>query len=229
MGAAPRRWARAASECSRSGLSPGGLAGLGGGGDQAAHLVERGGAGLDRSSAGDPQGADRFDRPSAGLRRAHRGAGKSCPGGGDSVDRIGLALCAASAAVRPVDLQDGDLLAGQIASQAGPVAADALHAHGSCPPEGAHPGQRIRVTGGRRGELGVGQESVGAVDDRGVVRVAVDVDTTDERSLLGCRAGEVRLSRLSRDLWTRRRSGDADDTVEGASRTGSYRVTTPDR
>jgi hypothetical protein len=31
------------------------------------------------------------------------------------------------------------------------------------------------------------------------------------------------------NTWTRHRSGDADNTVVGASRAGSYQVTTPDR
>jgi hypothetical protein len=60
-------------------------------------------------------------RDAGGLPR-QRGAG-----GGDRVDRIGLVLGPAGAPVGPVDLDQVDAFASQVAGQAGAVGAGALH------------------------------------------------------------------------------------------------------
>ena len=58
--------------------------------------------------AGHPQRTDRLDRAGAGLRGAAGLAGQRRPGGGDRVDRVGLALAPAGLAVGPVDLDHLD-------------------------------------------------------------------------------------------------------------------------
>jgi hypothetical protein len=72
--------------------------------------VEGGGAGLDGAAPGDLQRPDGLDRADAGLGVARSGPGQGSAGGGDGVQRVGLALAAPLPAVGPVDFHDLDLV-----------------------------------------------------------------------------------------------------------------------
>ncbi|MFB4294556.1 hypothetical protein ACBI99_43435 [Nonomuraea sp. ATR24] len=85
--------------------------GLGAGDDQGLDLPLGVGALVDGRAAGDAQGAQRFDAAVALFGSAGAVAGQCGLGGGDGVDRGGLALETAPLAVRPVDLDHVDVLA----------------------------------------------------------------------------------------------------------------------
>ena len=61
--------------------------------------------GLDRLSAGHPEGPDRLDRPSRVFGSPAAGPAAR-PGGGVGVERVGLAAPATGLAVGPVDLDN---------------------------------------------------------------------------------------------------------------------------
>ena len=91
------------------------------------------------------QGPDRLYRAVAALRRAAGPARLGGPGGADRIKRAGLALPAAVLAAGAVYLDDPDAGRGDVAGQAGAVAAGALDPDQGDGPEPAQPaGARIR-------------------------------------------------------------------------------------
>jgi hypothetical protein len=105
--------------------------------------------------------------------------------GGLGVDRIGLALAPAGAAVGAVDLDHLEAVGAGEAGQAGPIGAGAFHAHALHRPEPFSPTDQGDIAAGRgRERLGV-QQPPGLVDDRDHMSVQVGVDPDGDRSL-GC-------------------------------------------
>jgi hypothetical protein len=109
------------------------------------------------AALGDRQ-PDRLHGTVASFGRAAGLAGLGGPGGADRVERVGLALAAAVLPVGAVDLDDADAGGGDVAGQAGAVAAGArclIAAGGGCS-RGAgcsglgEPGWRARRPGRRR-------------------------------------------------------------------------------
>ncbi len=94
---------------------------------------------------------------------------------------------------------------------------------------GAHPAQQGAVAAGGGGEIAVAEVAAEVVDDRGVVGVAVGVDSARDRAVRE-RHAEHRCTCSARTGWVQRAAaGSVDTTVMGASRTGSYEVTPPGR
>ena len=91
------------------------------------------------AALGDHQRADRLDRAVTALRRAAGPAGLGGPGGADGIERVGLALPAAVLAVGAVHLDDPDAGRGDVAGQAGAVAAGPLDPDQADGPEPAQP------------------------------------------------------------------------------------------
>ena len=91
-------------------------------------LVNRRGPSFAGAPAGGAQHANRLDDPIASLGGRGRRSRQHGPGGRLGVDRVRLAMLPAGAPVGPVDLDHPHLLIKQVASQAGAVAAGALHA-----------------------------------------------------------------------------------------------------
>ena len=99
------------------------------------------------AALGDHQRADRLDRavPALDAPRARPDLGGA--GSADGVERVGLALAAAVLPVGPAGLHDPDTSRGDVAGQAGAVAAgtfDPGQAHG---PEPAQPAQQAAGSG----------------------------------------------------------------------------------
>ena len=99
---------------------------VGAGHDQRPGLVDGLGPLGAGAALGDHQRADRLDGAVPALRRAAGPAGLGGPGGADGVQRVGLALPAPVLPVGAVDLDDPDAGRGDVAGQAGAVAAGAL-------------------------------------------------------------------------------------------------------
>jgi hypothetical protein len=175
-------------------LSQGGGAELfaefGGGGDQqGAELVRGLGAGLDRRSAGDLQGADELDVPVGGFGLGGGGAGHDRAGGGLGVDGVALALPPAGGAVRSVDLDDPVPGGAQVPGQAGAPAAGALDPERLDRAESDGPPLQVGIPGrGRRRGPGVEPPAELVEGDRDVqVGVGVDADGDGEGGR--CEAG----------------------------------------
>jgi hypothetical protein len=145
------------------------------------------------------------DRHLSGLHR---------PGGGGSVDRVGLAQVAPGLAVGPVDLLDDLALGGKEAGQGGAGGAGALHAPGDDLAEPPRPDEQVVVAGGGGGDLhGVhaAAELVGCVGD---VDLQVGVDPDGELGRGGvCHAGDGRLLSFAGGDGTR--AGRADNPARG--------------
>ena len=121
--------------------------------DQGPGLVD--GLGPLRAGAalGDHQHADRLDGTIAAFRGAAGPSGLRGPGGADSVKRVRLALPAAVLPVGAVYFHHPDPSRGDVAGQAGAVAAGAFDPGQADSPEGAQPAQQPRISGRRGGEL----------------------------------------------------------------------------
>ena len=120
---------------------------IGPGHDQGPGLVDRLGPLGAGAALGDHQRADRLDGAVPALRRAAGPAGLRGPGGADGIERVGLALPAPVLAVGAVDLDDPDTGGGDVAGQAGAIAAGALDTDQADRPEPAQPAQQPGVAG----------------------------------------------------------------------------------
>ena len=127
------------------------------------------------AALGDHQRPDRLDRAVAALRRAAGPPGLGGPGGADRVQRVGLALPAAVLAVGAVHLDDPDAGRGDVAGQAGAVAAGALDPDQGDGPEPAQPAQQAGVAGRSDRELLHAEQSADGVQRGGDVRVGMGV------------------------------------------------------
>lgn len=98
------------------------------GGDMTTFATAAHSALLDRAAAGYAQGTQRLDAPVTLFRDSGGVSGQCGPGGGLGIDRVGLALPAASLAVRPVHLDQRHAVLAQEPGQASAVGAGAFHA-----------------------------------------------------------------------------------------------------
>jgi len=105
------------------------------------------------AALGDHQRADRLDGAVPAFRRAAGPAGLGGPGGADGVERVGRAWPAPVLAAGAAGLDDPDAGGGDVAGQAGAVAAGALDAGQADGPEPAQPAQQPGVAGRGDGEL----------------------------------------------------------------------------
>ena len=121
---------------------------VGGGGDEAAHLVERLGPGLAGRDARDSQNPHRLDVSVPRLGLTVGVAGLRARGRGDGVLRIALAASASTLPVGPVDLDDSHRLGVEVAGQPGAVGAGALDTDDVHLAEAAQPGEQAPVAGG---------------------------------------------------------------------------------
>ena len=148
---------------------------LGPGQDQGPGLVER----LDPLGAGaalgDHQRADRLDGAIAAPGRAARPAGLSRPGGADRVERVGLALTAAVLPVGPVHLDDPDAGRGDVAGQAGAVAAGPFDPDQAHRPEPRQPVQQTCIAGRGGRELPDAKQPADGVERGGDVRAGMGI------------------------------------------------------
>jgi hypothetical protein len=146
---------------------------VGAGQDQCPGLAGRPGALPGGAALGDHQRADRLDSAVAALRRAAGPAGLGGPGGADRVQGVRLALPPPVLAVRAIHFHDPDAGRGDVAGQAGAVAAGALdpdQAHG---PEPAQPGQQAGVAGRGDRELPDAEQAADGIERRGDMDVRV--------------------------------------------------------
>ncbi len=127
------------------------------------------------AALGDHQRPDRLHRPVTALRRAGCPAGQGCAGGADRVQRVGLAVPPALLPVGPVHLHDPDPVPGEVAGQAGAVAAGALDADQGDVPELPEPAQRPGVPGRGRRELSRPQQPADGIEGRGDVHLRMGV------------------------------------------------------
>lgn len=77
-------------------------------------LVQRLGAGLVSAALHRFESAERLHRDVVALRYAGRLTGLHRPGGGDRINDVGLAEATPDLPVRPGDLDDLDVVAGQV-------------------------------------------------------------------------------------------------------------------
>ena len=148
-----------------------------------------GGAGLDGPAAGGAQHPDGLDGAGTSLGYGTGPSGQGSPGGSVGIQRVGLALSSASPPVRPVDLDQLDLFAGQVAGQARAVGAGALHPDLDHATEAAHPGQQGPVPGRGGRELVIAQFPPILIQHCRVMSLAVSVHSAHDGSLLRCHAG----------------------------------------
>ena len=118
----------------------------------------------------------------------HR-AGVAGEGGarrGFGVDGVGLAALAAGLAVRAVHLDHLDARRGEVASQAGAVAAGAFDADTAHGAPGGQPGGQLAVAGGVRRERRRRQQRPGGINSSGDMDITVGIDPADDfNSVLG--------------------------------------------
>ncbi|WTA40375.1 hypothetical protein OG936_37870 [Streptomyces sp. NBC_00846] len=154
-------------------------------GDQdVSDLVQRRCTGLDGGSCHVVQSPD----PGDGIAFGGTGgpAGHDRTSCGIGVDRIGLADPAALGLVRPVDFDHGQIgLAGR-ARKPRPVGGRALHADGGDGAVSSQEGQSSRVSGGRCGELGIGDLPTAVGHHGNVDSVGMRVHAADHHVFDGC-------------------------------------------
>ena len=157
---------------------------IGPGQDQGPGLVDGLGSLGAGAALGDHQRADRLHGAIAALRRAAGPAGLGGAGGADGVQRVGLALPAPVLAVRAVHLDDPDTGRGDVAGQAGAVAAGAFDPDQADGPEPAQPAQQAGISGrGGRELLDAEQPSDGVERGRDV-HVGVSVHAAGDGACL---------------------------------------------
>jgi hypothetical protein len=108
--------------------------GVGGGVDQAVELVGGRGPRLERTGAGDPQLAERFHGPVAGLGDHGGVTGEHSSRRGFCVDGVGLAAPTAGLTVRSVHLQHVEPAGPEVPAQSRSPGAGALDADGETSP-----------------------------------------------------------------------------------------------
>jgi hypothetical protein len=203
---------------------------FGSGGDDAAHLVERLGAGLAGRGPGDSQYPHGLDVSVPGLGLAQGVAGLGGPGRSDGVLGVRLAPPAATLTIRPVDLHDPDGFALQMPGEPGAVAASALDTHELDLAEASQPAEQTAVAG-RGGLKGLHTEQATAVVQHGGdVHVEMSVDTSGDPQWHRGHQSSLR----SQSVWggtapagttDRTATGLADRLLVGHSaRTGGCRV-----
>ena len=141
-------------------------------------------AGLDRGAARDGEHADRLDGAVVGFGHGGGVAGEGAARRGCGVDGVGFADAAAGLAVGAVHLHHLDAGRGEVARQAGAVAAgafDADTAHGT--PRG-QPGGQLAVAGGVRRERRCRQQRPGGINSGGDMDITVRVDPADDLGVL---------------------------------------------
>ena len=105
-------------------------------------------------------------------------------GCGPGVERVGLAVAAAHGAVGPVNLDDGQAVAGQEPQQAGTETARAFHSDLVNGAEGLGPGRQPGIATGGGRKAGCFQQPPGLVEDRGNVHISVGIDADRHRLLI---------------------------------------------
>ena len=152
---------------------------FGGGDEEAVDLVDRAGAGLERRASSDVQHPDCFHQTVAafGLScgfAAQRGARR-----GFGVGGVGLAVAPPRLAVGTVHLHHRHADRGEVARQAGAVAAGAFHADDPQRTPGPQPGDEFAVAGHSRRERRRVQHPPRPVHGCGDVVVTMGVHPTD--------------------------------------------------
>ena len=166
--------------------------------EQAVDLVVRLSAGLERGAARDGEHADRLDGAVVGFGHSGGVPGEGAARRGFGVDGVGLAGAAAHLAVGTIHLHHLDAGRGEVARQAGAVAAgafDADTAHGT--PRG-QPGGQLAVAGGVRRERRRRQQRPGGINSGGDMDITVRVDPADDLGVLLGHNGAA----LHRVQWT---------------------------
>ncbi len=156
--------------------------GLGGGRDQASHLVERLGPGFARRGPGDPENPHGLDVSVPGLGLAGGIAREGGPGGRDGVFGIGLALAPAALTVGPVDFDDADPFGPQVTSEPGAIGAGPFDTDQLDRAEVAQPPQQLLVAALSRGEALDAEESPSLVQSRSYMDVEVRIDPAGDAS-----------------------------------------------
>jgi hypothetical protein len=152
--------------------------------DQGPGLVDGLGAFACGAALGDHEGPDGLGSAIAALGRAAGPAGLRGPGSADGVEGVGFALAAAVLAVGTVDFHDPDTGCGDVAGQAGAVAAGPLdpdQAHG---PESAQPAQQAGVAGRGGRELFDSQQPSDGVERGSDVHLRMGVHAAGEGACL---------------------------------------------
>jgi hypothetical protein len=131
--------------------------------------------GLHRAPASHPQHADHLDLGVPALRGAAGATGLDRASGGLGVQRIGLAVAAASRPVGTVHLDDGQAVVGQEAQQPGTEVAGTFHTHFVDLAERLDPGRQLGIAAHRGREALRPQQSAGLIEHRRHMHVGVGV------------------------------------------------------
>ena len=179
-------------------------------------------AGLDRGAARDGEHADRLDGAVVGFGHGGGVAGEGGARRGCGVDGVGFADAAAGLAVGAVHLHHLDAGRGEVARQAGAVAAGAFDADTAHGTPGGQPGGQLAVAGGVRRERRCRQQRPGGINSGGDMDITVRVDPADD---LGVLLGHNGAALLGQPTDTghhrpRRRTGHSRCWTQG-----SYQVT----
>jgi hypothetical protein len=126
---------------------------------------------------GDHQRTDRLDGAVASFGRAAGPARLSGPGSADGVQRVGLALPAAVLAVRAVNLDHADTGRGDMAGQAGAVAAGSFDPDQADGPEPAQPPQEAGVASRAGRELPDAEQPSDGIECGGDMHVGMGACT----------------------------------------------------
>src|SRR5215218_4981981 len=113
---------------------------LGGAVEHAVELLGGGHPGFEGAAAGHPQDPDHLHLALAGLGDSGGHPGQGGPGGSLGVDRVGLAVSSAGAAVGPVDLDDLEAVGAGEAGQPSPIGAGAFDPDAFHRPKALRPG-----------------------------------------------------------------------------------------
>ena len=101
---------------------------------------------------GDPQGANGFHAAVSCLWLRGGFTAEHCPGRGDGIHRVRLAMAASALAIGAVDLDDLYFLRLQIGRQTGPIGAGALDTDARQLAEAPQPAQCTAIAGWRGGK-----------------------------------------------------------------------------
>ena len=159
-----------------------GADGLGRGRDQVAHLVERLGSPLARRGPSDAQNPHGFDVSVPRLGLAAGVAREGGPGSRDGVLGVGLALAPAALAVGPIDFDDADPLALEMAGEPGPIGTGPFDTDEVDRAEVAQPAQQFLVPAFGGGEALDAEEGSSFVQGRSYVDVEVCIDPAGDAS-----------------------------------------------
>ena len=200
---------------------------LGGGDEQVVDLVVRAGAGLGRRAARHGEHADRLDGAVSGFGHSCGVAGEHSTRRGLGVGGVGLAAPAARLAVRAVHLPHAHTRRGEVAGEAGAVAAGAFDADAAQLAQRRQPGGQFAVTGARRRERRRRQQPPDGVDSCGDMGVTVRVNAAED---LGVLLGHNGAALLGQPTDTgHHRAGTADRDTQGGQLKAPIRSRPPDR